>query len=64
MTSLILNWLARVLVVLFFLGLAGSAIVVLITFFEDGQLLLEGDDQKIKSDETRQEVGSVAREDF
>ena len=64
MTSFILYWLAKVLVALFFVGLAGSAVVVIITFFEDGQLLLEGDNEKVKSQETRQKAGSAVREAF
>lgn len=44
----LLYWLAKLLVALFLIGLVGSAIVVIITFFEDGQLLLESDEPAVK----------------
>jgi hypothetical protein len=43
MGALLLFWLTKLLVGLFLLGLVGSAIVVVITFFEDARLLLESD---------------------
>ena len=65
MASFILNWLAKVLVFLFFAGLVGSAVVVIITFFEDGQLLLEGEETKSsKQPEERKEAVGAPREAF
>ena len=43
MAHFFLIYLMKFLVFLFFGGLVGSAVVVVITFFEDGQLLLESD---------------------
>lgn len=48
MGAFILYWLSKILVALFFAGLIGSAIVVVITFVEDGKLLLEGKEQQAK----------------
>ena len=44
MGAFLLYWLSKLLIGLFLVGLVGSAIVVIITFFEDGQLLLERDE--------------------
>ena len=43
MGTTLFTWLMKVLEVFFFAGLIGSAVVILITFVEDGQLLLESD---------------------
>ncbi len=43
MLATLFYWISKLLVVLFFAGLFGSAIVILITFYEDGQLLFERD---------------------
>jgi hypothetical protein len=42
--SVLLSYLTKVLVFLFLAGIAGSAIVVIVTFIEDGKLLLESDE--------------------
>ena len=44
MSALLLSYLTKVLVFLFLAGIAGSAIVVIVTFIEDGKLLLESDE--------------------
>jgi hypothetical protein len=44
MGNLLLSFMAKFLVYLFFAGIAGSAIVVIVTFIEDGKLLLESDE--------------------
>ena len=65
MGALILYWLTKFLVGLFLAGLVGSAVVVIITFVEDGQLLLERDEQK--KQEPREEntpARSSAREAY
>ena len=41
MATLLFHWLTKLLVFLFLLGIVGSAIVIVITFIEDGKLLLE-----------------------
>lgn len=48
MGTLLLYWLTKLLIGLFLLGLLGSAVVVVITFFEDGKLLLERDESPSK----------------
>ncbi len=48
MGALLLYWLTKVLIGLFLLGLIGSAVVVVITFIEDGVLLLEADEARNK----------------
>jgi hypothetical protein len=63
MGAFILYWLSKVLVGLFFIGLVGSAVVVIITFFEDGQLLLEGDEPAIKQAD-QEAIPKNAREAF
>lgn len=50
MTALLFHWLTKLLVFLFLVGIVGSAIVILITFFEDGKLLLERDEPKLRSE--------------
>jgi len=42
--SVFLLYLTKVLVFLFLAGIAGSAIVVIVTFIEDGKLLIESDE--------------------
>lgn len=65
MGALILYWLTKILVGLFLAGLVGSAVVVVITFFEDGQLLLERDEQnKQESSEENIPARSSAREAY
>ena len=67
MGAFLLYWLTKVLVALFILGLAGSAIVVVITFIEDGQLLLEKDERKVREEADEQSSSrtpSTAREAF
>ena len=65
MASFILYWLSKVLVGLFFVGLIGSAVVVVITFFEDGQLLLEGKEQPVKPQaDPERPVNAQVREAF
>ncbi len=49
MGALLLYWLTKVLIGLFLLGLIGSAVVVVITFIEDGLLLLEVDEATNKT---------------
>jgi hypothetical protein len=44
MGNLLLSFVAKLMVFLFFAGIAGSAIVVIVTFIEDGKLLLESDE--------------------
>jgi hypothetical protein len=44
MGNLVLSFMAKFLVVLFLAGIVGSAIVVIVTFIEDGKLLLESDE--------------------
>jgi hypothetical protein len=44
MWSIFLYWFTKVVVVLFFVGLVGSIIVVIITFIEDIQVLFEKDE--------------------
>lgn len=44
MLGFLFHWISKLLVFLFFAGLCGSAIVVLITFYEDGKLLFERDE--------------------
>jgi hypothetical protein len=61
MGSIVLSWLSKILVGLFFLGLVGSAVVVVITFFEDGKLLLEGDEPANRPAES---IPKNAREAF
>jgi cell division protein FtsL len=48
MGAFLLYWLTKLLTALFLIGLLGSAIVVIITFFEDGRLLLESDEPRSK----------------
>jgi hypothetical protein len=61
MGELLLNILSKFLVALFLVGLVGSAIVVIITFFEDGRLLLERDEPKVKERSTeREEIATHA----
>jgi len=48
MGALLLYWLTKVLIGLFLLGLIGSAVVVVITFVEDGALLLDADETRSK----------------
>jgi cell division protein FtsL len=43
MLEVLFYWISKLLVLLFFIGLFGSAIVILITFYEDAQLLFERD---------------------
>jgi cell division protein FtsL len=59
MGALLLNLVSKILVVLFLVGLVGSAIVVLITFFEDAKLLLERDQPKVKPEAEVAEVVSA-----
>jgi len=59
MGEVLLNILSKILVALFFVGIVGSAIVVIITFFEDGQLLLERDEPKIRERPTEREEVSA-----
>jgi hypothetical protein len=44
MGVLLLSLLTKTLVFLFLAGIVGSAIVVVVTFIEDGKLLLESDE--------------------
>jgi hypothetical protein len=44
MGVLLLSLLTKTLVFLFLAGIVGSAIVVIVTFIEDGKLLLESDE--------------------
>ena len=67
--GMLLSWLAKILVVLFFIGLIGSAVVIVITFFEDGQLLMEGDEpapgtSDVKLKESPERSASTAHEAF
>lgn len=50
MASFLFHLLTKLLVFLFLVGIVGSAIVILITFFEDGQLLMERDEAKLRSE--------------
>jgi hypothetical protein len=43
MLEFLFYWISKLLVVLFFIGLIGSVVVILITFVEDGKLLMERD---------------------
>ncbi|MCU1287404.1 MAG: hypothetical protein JWO13_3754 [Acidobacteriales bacterium] len=47
MATLFLSLLTKFLVFIFLAGIVGSAIVVIVTFIEDGQLLLERDEAPI-----------------
>jgi len=58
MGSFLLYWLSKLLVGLFLIGLVGSAIVVIITFFEDGKLLLEGDESPSKQTAAEKSVAA------
>ena len=44
MLEFLFYWISKLLVFLFFAGLFGSVIVILITFIEDGKLLFERDE--------------------
>jgi hypothetical protein len=44
MAALLMSFMTKFLVFLFLAGIAGSAIVVIVTFIEDGKLLLESDE--------------------
>jgi cell division protein FtsL len=50
MAAFLFHLLTKLLVFLFLAGLVGSAVVILITFFEDGQLLMERDEAKLRSE--------------
>jgi len=50
MASFLFHLLTKLLVFLFLVGIVGSAIVILITFFEDCQLLMERDEAKLRSE--------------
>jgi cell division protein FtsL len=47
MGVLLLSLLTKALVFLFLAGIVGSAIVVVVTFIEDGKLLLESDETPV-----------------
>ena len=64
MGSFLLYWVSKILVTLFFLGLVGSAVVVVITFFEDGKLLLEGDEPANRPAKAETSIPTDAREAF
>ena len=64
MGAFLLHWLSQLLVGLFLLGLVGSAVVVIITFFEDGQLLLERDEPVIKEANENTSIPKNAHEAF
>ena len=60
MVGFIFLWLSRILVTLFFVGLVGSAVVVIITFVEDGKLLLEGDEPAAGTTDSQRQAAGVS----
>lgn len=53
MWSTFLYWFTKVAEVLFFVGIFGSIIVVIITFFEDAKLLFEKDEKPARNEAGR-----------
>jgi hypothetical protein len=56
MGTLLLYWLTKLLIGLFLLGLFGSAVVVVITFIEDGLLLLDAGQPRIRTEAAEAET--------
>jgi len=48
----VIHIVARILVPLFFIGMAGSSVVIIISFFEDMQELIDGEDDEGQSIES------------
>ena len=49
----VLQFVAKIMVVMFFAGVIGSMVVVLISFVEDLELLIETDDERVDAASTR-----------
>jgi hypothetical protein len=50
--DLVIRFLSHILVPLFFIGMAGSSVVIIISFFEDMQELIDGEDDEGQSIES------------
>ena len=51
--DLVLQFLAKLFIVIFLIGVAGSLVVVAVSFVEDFELLVESDDENVDAAITR-----------